>query len=76
MWQRFTERTRRLIFFAQEAAAELGFREVTPEHLLLGLIREEDCVAARVLIGMGVDLPHLRRELSVPRACYELWALA
>ena len=66
MWQRFTVLTRRVIFLAQKAAEDLDFREVAPEHLLLGLIREEDCIAARVLSGMGVKLPDLRQELSHP----------
>ena len=44
MWQRFTERARRVVFFAQEEAGRLGENYVGTEHLLLGLIREDDCV--------------------------------
>ena len=40
MWQRFTERARRAIFFAQEESAGLGENYVATEHLLLGLLRE------------------------------------
>jgi ATP-dependent Clp protease ATP-binding subunit ClpC len=50
MWQRFTERARRVVFNAQEEASRWGENYVGPEHLLLGLLREEDCVADRLLI--------------------------
>jgi ATP-dependent Clp protease ATP-binding subunit ClpC len=50
MWQRFTERARRIVFFAQEEASRLGENRVGPEHLLLGLIREPDSVAMRILV--------------------------
>ena len=56
MWQRFTERARRVVFFAQEEAGRLGENYVSTEHLLLGLIREDAGVAARVLSLQGVSL--------------------
>src|SRR5689334_12564180 len=62
MWQRFTERSRRIVFFAQEEAGRLGELYVSTEHLLLGLVRENDCVAARVLDRMGVSLGRIRSE--------------
>ncbi|MBL8066069.1 MAG: hypothetical protein JNM34_09450, partial [Chthonomonadaceae bacterium] len=49
MWQRFTERARKVVFFAQEEAQKFGEGYVSTEHLLLGLVRETDSVAARVL---------------------------
>ena len=48
MWQRFTERARRVVFCAQDEAAKLGKNYVSTEHLLLGLVREADCAAARI----------------------------
>src|SRR6202011_3086545 len=54
MWQRFTERARRVVFFAQEEAGRLGENYVSTEHLLLGLVRENDSVAARLLDKIGV----------------------
>jgi hypothetical protein len=61
MWQRFTERARRLVFFAQEEAARLGGNFVGTEHLLLGLVREDDSVAARILIErLGIPLESIR----------------
>ncbi len=56
MWQRFTERARRVVFFAQEEAGRLGEYYVSTEHLILGLVRENDNVAARVLERMGVSI--------------------
>ncbi|MGC8834906.1 MAG: ATP-dependent Clp protease ATP-binding subunit, partial [Armatimonadota bacterium] len=64
MWQRFTERTRRVIFFAQEEAARLGENYVGTEHLLLGLVRESDSVAARILERLGVSLGRIRQEIE------------
>src|SRR5436190_1745924 len=63
MWQRFTERARRVVFFAQEEAGRLGENYVSTEHLLLGLIREGEGLAGRVLAKLGVDLERTRREV-------------
>ena len=64
MWQRFTERARKVIFFAQEEAGKLGENFLTTEHLLLGLVRENDSVAARILERMGVSLTRIRNEVE------------
>ena len=48
MWQRFTERARKVVFYAQEEAVKWGQNSVGPEHLLLGLVRESDNMASRV----------------------------
>lgn len=64
MWQRFTERARRSVFFAQEEAGKLGEIHVSTEHLLLGLIRENDCVAARILDRMGISLRRVQHEIE------------
>jgi ornithine carbamoyltransferase len=64
MWQRFTERARRVVFFAQEEAGRLGENYVSTEHLLLGLVREDDSVAARILDRMGVSLGRIRSEIE------------
>src|SRR5579872_5856839 len=64
MWQRFTERARRVVFFAQEEAMRLGDQYVSTEHLLLGLIRENDSVAAQVLDRLGVSLGRIRSEIE------------
>src|SRR5207247_7888270 len=64
MWQRFTERARRVVFFAQEEAARLGENYVGTEHLLLGLVRENDSVAARILDRLGVPLGRIRTDIE------------
>jgi ornithine carbamoyltransferase len=64
MWQRFDERARRVIFFAQEESSELGQDRVDAEHILLGLLREEDHTAARILDQLGVDRQRLRADLE------------
>lgn len=64
MWQRFTERARRIVFFAQEEASSRGENYVSTEHLLLGLIREPDCVGATILETLGVALEKLREEVE------------
>lgn len=64
MWQRFTERARRTVFYAQEEAARLGESYVSTEHLLLGIVRENDSVAARILERLGVSLSRIRSEIE------------
>ncbi len=64
MWQRFTERARKVVFFAQEEATKFGEGYVSTEHLLLGLVRETDSVAARVLDRLGVALSRIRAEVE------------
>jgi ATP-dependent Clp protease ATP-binding subunit ClpC len=64
MWQRFTNPATRVIHFAQEEAKRLGMNVVGTEHLLLGLVREGEGVAARVLERLGVSLGRVRSELS------------
>lgn len=64
MWQRFTERARKVIFYAQEEAQRLGESQVSTEHLLLGLVRESDSVAARILDRLGVSLQRIRNEIE------------
>ncbi len=60
MWNKFTERSRKVVFFAQEEAGRLGENYVSTEHLLLGLVRDNDTVAARVLDGLGLSLGRVR----------------
>lgn len=64
MWQRFTERARKVVFYAQEEAQKFGEGYVSTEHLLLGLVRESDSVAARVLEKLGVSLNRIRSEVE------------
>ncbi|RYG64425.1 hypothetical protein EON80_19255, partial [bacterium] len=64
MWQRFTERARRVILLGQEEAGKMNSGHVGTEHLLLGLVRENEGVAAQVLQKMGVSQAKVRTEIE------------
>ena len=64
MWQRFTERARRVILLGQEEAGKMNSPHVGTEHLLLGLVRENEGVAAQVLQKMGVSLNKIRQQIE------------
>jgi len=64
MWQRFTNPATRVIHFAQEEAKRMGVNLIGTEHILLGLIREGEGVAARVLERLGASLAQVRTELN------------
>lgn len=63
MWKQLTQRARKAIFLAQEEAGKLGYSHVGPEHLLLALMREDDCMAIRILEGLGLDPGTVRVEV-------------
>jgi len=58
---KFTKRARRVLTFAQEEAVRLNHNYIGTEHLLLGLIREEEGMAAKVLRELGVDQNRVRQ---------------
>jgi ATP-dependent Clp protease ATP-binding subunit ClpC len=60
VFERFTDQARACIAHAQEEAAERHHPYIGSEHFLLGLIRDEDSTAARVLTGLGARLTELR----------------
>src|SRR6266581_7082169 len=60
----FTDRVRSVLQLAREEAARLHHEYVGTEHILLGLIREGEGVAAVVLINLNVDLEEISREIS------------
>ncbi|HET7572370.1 MAG TPA: Clp protease N-terminal domain-containing protein [Gaiellaceae bacterium] len=64
MFERFTERARQVVVLAQHEARTLGHRSVGTEHLLLGLLREEEGLAVRVLADLGVALDETRAEVE------------
>jgi len=63
-FEKFTERARKVFSLAQEEAQRLNHNYIGTEHLLLGLIREGDGIAARVLTNLGVQLPEVRQAVS------------
>ncbi|UBY93864.1 ATP-dependent Clp protease ATP-binding subunit [Bifidobacterium pseudolongum] len=64
MFERFTDRARRVIVLAQEEARALQHNYIGTEHLLLGLIREGEGVAAKALEAKGVTLEDTRKQVE------------
>lgn len=62
MFERFTDRGRRVIVLAQEEATLLDYNYIGSEHILLGLLHEGEGVAAQVLIDAGCALGSLRER--------------
>src|ERR671926_1215134 len=63
MFERFTDRARRVVVLAQEEARMLNHNYIGTEHILLGLIREGEGVAAQVLVKLGADLNRVRQQV-------------
>ena len=64
MFERFTDRARRVVALAQEEARMLGHNHTGTEHILLGLIREGDGVAAKALESLGISLEAVRQQVE------------
>jgi ATP-dependent Clp protease ATP-binding subunit ClpC len=64
MFERFTDRARRVMVLAQEEARLLNHNFIGTEHLLLGLIHEHDGVAAKALASLGVTLDGVRDKVE------------
>ncbi|GGG80267.1 ATP-dependent Clp protease ATP-binding subunit [Corynebacterium pelargi] len=64
MFERFTDRARRVIVLAQEEARGLNHSYIGTEHILLGLIHEGEGVAAKALESMGISLEAVRQEVE------------
>src|SRR5215475_9178432 len=62
MFEEFTERARRVIFFARYEASQLGSEHVEPEHLLLGLMREDKALTAK-FIGTFTEVESIRKQI-------------
>jgi hypothetical protein len=63
-FDKFTERARRVLTYAQEEAKSFNHNYIGTEHLLLGLIREGGGVAAKVLRSLGVELDKVRSQVE------------
>jgi ATP-dependent Clp protease ATP-binding subunit ClpC len=64
MFERFTERARQVIVLAQDEARTLGHDYIGTEHILLGLLREEDGLAARVLDSLDITVEEVRAQIA------------
>ena len=59
----FTPRTKRVVESAFIEARKLGYNFIGTEHLLIGILREGDCVAAKILLDLNVNIPKLYNEI-------------
>ena len=64
MFERFTDRARRVVVLAQEEARMLNHNYIGTEHILLGLIHEGDGVAAKALQALGISLEAVRQQVE------------
>ncbi|MEV6849940.1 ATP-dependent Clp protease ATP-binding subunit [Actinoplanes sp. NPDC051411] len=64
MFERFTDRARRVVVLAQDEARMLNHNYIGTEHLLLGLLSEGEGAAAQALKGLGVSLQDIRRRVD------------
>jgi ATP-dependent Clp protease ATP-binding subunit ClpC len=63
-FEKFSERARRVLTYAQEEAQHLNHSYIGTEHILLGLVREEEGVAAKVLTSLGIGLSKVRASVE------------
>ena len=61
---KFSPRVKDVITYSREEALRLGHNYIGVEHLLLGIIREGEGTAIRILEGLNVDLPRLRKMVE------------
>ena len=64
MFERFTDRARRVVVLAQEEARLLNHSYIGTEHILLGLIHEGEGVAAKGLEALGISLEAVRAQVE------------
>ena len=64
MFERFTERARQVVVLAQDEARALKHNYIGTEHILLGLLREEEGLAARVLESLVITVEEVRAQVA------------
>jgi len=64
MFERYTERARRVLFFARYEASQMGSRNIAPEHLLLGLIREGEEITRQLFQRARVEMDAVKSEIE------------
>jgi ATP-dependent Clp protease ATP-binding subunit ClpC len=67
MFEKFSDRARRIIVLSQEEARALNHDSIGTEHVLLGLIREGEGVGAQVLTNLGLSLEDVRQQVEESR---------
>ena len=63
-FEKFSERARRVLTIAQEEARQMNHNSIGTKHILLGLVREEEGVAAKILTNLGVSLNKIRTAVE------------
>jgi hypothetical protein len=63
MFERFNQPARQVVVLAQESARDLGHNYIGTEHELLGLVREREAIASRVLIALGLTEARIRDDI-------------
>ena len=77
MFNKFTERARKILVLAKEEARRFNHDYIGTEHILLGLLHEGEGVACAVLQNLGIDLERLRMEIEKlisPGSVASVWA--
>src|ERR1700733_12738220 len=64
MYERFTDRARKMMALANQEAWRLGHQQIATEHILLGLVKEGSGVGANVIKSFNVDLRRVRSEVE------------
>ena len=64
MFEKYTEKARRVIFFARYEASQLGSRRIETEHVLLGLLREDKALTSRFFPRAEATLDHIRKQIE------------
>jgi ATP-dependent Clp protease ATP-binding subunit ClpC len=64
MFGRFTERAQKVLSLAQEEAVRLGHSSIGTEHILLGLVREGEGIAAKALLSLGLGMEKIQDEVE------------
>src|SRR5262252_8777578 len=64
MFNRFTVRAKRVLFYARSEVSQFGGSTIEPEHILLGLLDEGKGLGSRILLRAGVSLDDIRSEIA------------
>ena len=64
IFDRFTERAQKVMVYSQEEAVRMNYNYIGTEHILLGILREGEGIAARVLKSKGIDLAAVRNQVE------------
>lgn len=63
-FEEFSDRSRGVVLSAEQEARSLNHQYVGTEHILLGLVRDSDCLAIKVLTNLGIELDQARSDLE------------